>query len=88
MVGSQKAAGSCSELVPGLMFGNFLRIPDAESLLFYPLVLKLAVWGGDIRSQLMDVSPVIKYLLASKAWSNTALLENVIQLSQDVIFLH
>ena len=70
------------------MFGNFLRIPDAESLLFYPLVLKLAVWGGDIRSQLMDVSPVIKYLLASKAWSNTALLENVIQLSQDVIFLH
>ena len=37
--------GSCSELAPGLMFDNFLPIPagDAESLPFYPLVLKLVV---------------------------------------------
>ena len=28
--------GSCSELAPGLMFDNFLPIPDAESLSFYP----------------------------------------------------
>ena len=36
---------SCSELAPGLMFDNFLPIPagDAESLPFYPLVLKLVV---------------------------------------------
>ena len=35
--------GSCSELAPGLMFDNFLPIPDAESLPFYPLVVKLVV---------------------------------------------
>ena len=35
--------GSCSELAPGLMFDDFLPIPDAESLPFYPLVLKLVV---------------------------------------------
>ena len=35
--------GSCSELAPELMFDNFLLIPDAESLPFYPLVLKLVV---------------------------------------------
>ena len=35
--------GSCSELAPGLMFDNFLPIPDAASLPFYPLVLKLVV---------------------------------------------
>ena len=34
---------SCSELAPGLMFDNFLPILDAESLPFYPLVLKLVV---------------------------------------------
>ena len=34
---------SCSELAPGLMFDNFLTIPDAESMPFYPLVLKLVV---------------------------------------------
>ena len=33
--------GGCLELAPGLMFDNFLPIPDAESLPFYPLVLKL-----------------------------------------------
>ena len=32
-----------SELAPGLMFDNFLAVPDAESLPFYPLVLKLVV---------------------------------------------
>ena len=31
------------ELAPGLMFDNFLPIPDAESLPFYPLVLELVV---------------------------------------------
>ena len=36
--------GSCSELAPGLMFDKFLPIPDAESLPFYPSVLKLVVW--------------------------------------------
>ena len=35
--------GSCSELAPGLIFDNFLTIPDAESLPFYPLVLTLVV---------------------------------------------
>ena len=35
--------GNCSELAPGLMFDDFLSIPDAESLPFYPLVLKLVV---------------------------------------------
>ena len=35
--------GNCSELAPGLMFDDFLPIPDAESLPFYPLVLKLVV---------------------------------------------
>ena len=34
---------NCSELAPGLMFDDFLPIPDAESLPFYPLVLKLVV---------------------------------------------
>ena len=33
--------GSCSEPAPELMFDNFQPIPDAESLPFYPLVLKL-----------------------------------------------
>ena len=33
----------CSELAPGLMFDYFLPIPDAESLPFYSLVLKLVV---------------------------------------------
>ena len=32
--------GSCSELAPGLMFDNFLHIPDAKSLPFYTSVLK------------------------------------------------
>ena len=36
---------SCSELAPGLMFDNFLPIPNAESLPVYPLVLKLVVCG-------------------------------------------
>ena len=40
------ATSSCSELAPGQMFDNFLPIPDAESLPFYPLVLKLVVCGG------------------------------------------
>ena len=35
--------GNCSELTPGLMFDDFLPIPDAESLPFYPLELKLVV---------------------------------------------
>ena len=35
--------GSCSELAQGLMLGNFLPIPDGESLPFYPSVLKLVV---------------------------------------------
>ena len=35
--------GKCSELAPGLMFDNFLPIPEAESLPFYPLVFKLVV---------------------------------------------
>ena len=35
--------GNCSELAPGLMFDDFLSIPDAESLPFYPLVLKPVV---------------------------------------------
>ena len=35
--------GCCSKLAPGLMFDNFLPIPDAESLPFYLLVLKLDV---------------------------------------------
>ena len=39
--------GSCSELAPGLMFDNFLPIPDAQSLPFYPLVLKLVDWASD-----------------------------------------
>ena len=30
-------------LLQGLMFDDFLPIPDAESLPFYPLVLKLVV---------------------------------------------
>ena len=34
---------SCSTAAPGLMLDNFLPIPDAESLPFYPLVLKLVV---------------------------------------------
>ena len=34
---------NCSELAPGLKFDDFLPIPDAESLPFYPLVLKLVV---------------------------------------------
>ena len=39
---------SCSELTPGLMFDNFLPIPDAESLRFYPLVLKLVACPSSI----------------------------------------
>ena len=39
---------SCSELAPGLMFENFLPIPDAESLPFYSLVLKLVVCESEI----------------------------------------
>ena len=39
--------GNCSELAPGLMFTHFLPIPDAESLPFYPLVIKLVVCVGD-----------------------------------------
>ena len=31
------------DCAPGLMFDNFLPIPDAEFLPFYPLVLKLVV---------------------------------------------
>ena len=38
--------GNCSELAPGLMFDDFLPIPDAESLPFYPLVLNLVVCGN------------------------------------------
>ena len=47
------------------------------------------IWtGGNIRTQLMDVSLEIKVRLASKAWPNTALSENAIQHSRVVIFLH
>ena len=35
--------GTYSKLASGLMFDNFLPIPDTESLPFYPLVLKLDV---------------------------------------------
>ena len=34
-------------VAPGLTLDNFLPIPNAESLPFYPLVLKLVVWVGD-----------------------------------------
>ena len=34
---------NCLELAPGLMFDYFLPIPDAESLPFYHLVLKLVL---------------------------------------------
>ena len=40
--------GSCSELAPGLMFDNFLPIPDAQSLPFYPLVLKLVCVSSSV----------------------------------------
>ena len=43
--------GNCSELAPGLMFDDFLPIPDAESLPFYPLVLKPVVCAIGIDSQ-------------------------------------
>ena len=46
----------------------------------------IRIWGN-IRSQLMDVSPEIKVRLASKAWSNIALSENAIQHSRDVILV-
>ena len=35
--------GATTVVAPGLMFDNFLPIPDAESLQFYPSVLKLVV---------------------------------------------
>ena len=44
--------------------------------------------GGNIRSQLMDISPEIKVMLASKAWSNIALSENAIQHLQVVLIFH
>ena len=35
--------GATTAVAPGLMLDNFLPIPDAESLPFYPSVLKLVV---------------------------------------------
>ena len=36
--------GATTVVAPGLMLDNFLTIPDAESLPFYSLVLKLVVY--------------------------------------------
>ena len=36
--------GATTVVAPGLMLDHFLPIPDAESLPFYPSVLKLVVW--------------------------------------------
>ena len=36
-------SGATNAVAPGLMLDNFLPIPDAEPLPFYPLVLKLVV---------------------------------------------
>ena len=56
--------GSCSKLAPGPMFDNFLPIPDAESLPFYPLVLKANLKLACVKPRTLQFLPPISSLTA------------------------
>ena len=66
--------GNCSELAPGLMFDDFLPIPDAESLPFYPLVLKPVVRGMVERSNFFIIQIIYIYLSHARSKTRSTVL--------------